>query len=332
MSPFVTVICPIFNEEKYITTCVESVLQQDYPRAQMEVFFVDGMSGDRTRALLQPYMEAHDFIHLLDNPRKTVPYAMNLAIERARGEVIVRLDAHAAFPKNYISLLVNELQAHNADNVGALCKTEVQHKTKTSLAICAVLQHRFGVGNALFRVGSDQTLEVDTVPFGCFKKSVFDRFGNYNELLTRNQDIELNKRIKRGGGKILLVPTISCTYFARETYCGIAKNNFQNGLWNLLTVKITKQFSSLSLRHFVPLFFLFSLLLPLFAAIFYLPLAWLSVVSLGCYLLFLATICWGIARRKKLSFFALAWGFITLHISYGIGSLVGIFKKVKRHE
>ena len=321
-----SVICPIYNEVKYIDVCIQSVLLQDYPKEQLEVLFVDGMSRDGTRERVLEYAREYPFIKLIDNPKKIVPVAMNIGIRASKGDVVMRLDAHASYPTNYFGVLVKKLYELNADNVGAACRTDVLNKTPKTLAIREVLSNRFGVGNSTFRLGVDKVMDVETVPFGCWRRKVFEKYGYYDERLIRNQDIELNKRIIHGGGRICIVPETYCTYLARETFKGLARNNFSNGKWNVLTVYYTRQLKSLSVRHFIPLVFLLSLLLPLFAALFCLPLAFLSFISILSYLLVLFCISMSINLRSKISISYLLLSFVVLHLSYGYGSLVGIYK------
>ncbi|MBI9059638.1 MAG: glycosyltransferase family 2 protein [Labilibaculum sp.] len=322
----VSVICPTYNEEKYISNCIESVLAQDYPKEKIEIIFVDGGSNDRTRELIEGYQKKHDNIKLLDNSEKIVPYAMNKGIKEANGDIIIRIDAHSSYPKNYVKILVDNLIKLNADNVGAVCLTQVLNKTNKALAIKEVLSHRFGVGNSLFRTGVDNIQEADTVPFGCFRKDVFSRFGYYDERLARNQDIELNKRIKSGGGKIFLIPDTTCTYYARENYKALAKNNYQNGLWNILTVFYTKNFKSLSIRHFIPLAFILSILVPILFVTIDILFVGLGLLSLSFYLIVMSIISIRVSISKELNFLNVLIAFITLHFSYGIGSLMGLIK------
>ena len=183
-----SVICPIYNEAKYIDVCVQSILLQDYPKQQLEVLFVDGMSKDGTRDIVNNYSKQYPFIRLLNNEKRIVPVAMNIGIKASIGDIVMRLDAHAQYPPNYFSVLVKELVRLRADNVGVACKTDVLNKTSKTLAIREVLSNRFGVGNSTFRLGVDKVIEVDTVPFGCWKKDVFNKYGFYDERLIRNQD------------------------------------------------------------------------------------------------------------------------------------------------
>ena len=321
-----SVICPIYNEEKYIGQFLDSILQQDYPKNDLEILLVDGMSKDGTREIVAEYINHYPFIHLIDNPKKIVPYAMNRGIEEAKGDIIMRLDAHASYQPDYFSVLVDGLKRLKADNVGTVCKTDVLNKTPKTLAIKEVLANKFGVGNSTFRTGIAHEQEVETVPFGCWPKEVFEKYGKYDVRLVRNQDIELNKRIIRGGGHIFILPETYCTYLARETYHALAKNNYGNGKWNILTVYYTKLFSSLSIRHFIPLLFVLSILAPTLLSLIYGPFIFLSSVSLLAYVSLIVVISFRLAISKHLNFLYLVATFFVLHLSYGWGGLMGILK------
>ena len=312
-----SVICPIYNEEKYIAQFLDSLLKQDYPKEDLEILLVDGMSKDHTREIVEKYIRQNPFIRLIDNPERIVPYAMNRGIEAAKGDVIMRLDAHASYQPDYFSTLVKGLKDLQAENVGTVCKTDVLNKTSKTLAIREVLSNKLGVGDSTFRTGIDKEQEVDTVPFGCWPKEVFTKYGMYDVRLVRNQDIELNKRIKHGGGKIYILPYTYCTYLARETWKALAKNNYGNGKWNMLTVFYTKTFSSLSLRHFIPLLFVLSLTVPLLLGLIWLPFVWLTIISFTLYLSLVSTVSFRLAIEKKLSFIHLVITFFVLHLSYG---------------
>lgn len=321
-----SVICPIYNEERYIRGCIESVLAQDFPHDDLEVIFADGMSTDGTRDIVAQYAAAHPWIRLIDNPRRIVPTALNAAIRASCGDIIMRLDAHASYPPNYFSALVSAHSRIKADNIGAVCHTDVLHRSPKALAIREVLAHPLGVGNSAFRTGIDAERDVDTVPFGCWRRDVFDRFGLFDERLVRNQDIEMSKRILRGGGRIVIIPDTYSTYYARETFGKLARNNYGNGKWNILTVWYTRELNSLSPRHFIPLIFLLSLIIPLLAGFAWHPLWWLSVASLATYSAVISAVSTRIARRKHLNIFYLISSFFTLHLSYGWGSLVAILR------
>ncbi len=325
----ITIIIPCLNEEQYIAECLESVLASDYDKSKMEILVVDGVSSDRTKEIVESYSKKHSHIKLLSNPDKIVPKSMNIAIKQATGDYIIRLDAHALYPTNYFSKLIEWHQKLDADNVGAVIVTEVKNLNKKSASIKEVLSHRLGVGNSEFRTGVDEVKEVDTVPFGCYKKEVFDRYGLYDERLIRNQDIELNKRIINGGGKIYLVPDIECTYFAREDFISLAKNSYSNGFWNILTAYYTKTLNSLSLRHFIPLIFVLSLLFPMLLSLLIPKLLWLTLLSLSSYLALVIITSFKLREKSNKLCYLIA-SFLTLHLSYGFGSLIGIFSMINK--
>jgi glycosyltransferase involved in cell wall biosynthesis len=331
----VSIICPVYNEEKYIKGCVSSVLAQDYSRNIMEILFVDGNSTDNTITILKEYQKEHKSIKIISNPRKTTPAAMNLGIKNSQGDIIIRLDAHALYPSNYISGLVKKLIELDADNVGVALKSDVLHKNSKALAIKEVLSNKFGVGNATFRLGVDRIKEIDTVPFGCWKKEVFDKYGYFDERLERGQDIELNRRIKKNGGKIYIIPGISCTYFTRETFLGLAKQQYKTGKWDVFILFFTRYFHSLSIRHFVPMVFVLSLILPCIAMFIWRPCIFISVISFSLYLIVVVLISAYLSIKKHLNFIYLILSFLTLHIFHGFGSLIGIFDiviKVSRYK
>ena len=331
----ISIICPIYNEEAHIARCIDSVLQQDL-KGPYELLLVDGKSTDQTVSIIQSYLKSHPFIHLLENPKRTAPCAMNIGIAQAQGEIIIRIDAHSEYPYDYCSRLVEALQTlPNAENVGGVAVGTNAENTNTAVAISSVLSHPLGVGNSQFRIGAKEIKEVDTVPFGCFRKSIFEKVGLYNEKLTRNQDIELNERIRKSGGKIYLLPNLQIKYKARSTYSALAKNNFDNGLWNILTLYYTRNFSALSLRHFIPLLFVLSLIVPALL-MFVNPLfGILSAFSLFVYLVLIIGASVKLNIEKRCGVLHLVFAFFTLHFSYGRGGLVGLFKvleKIVRNE
>lgn len=321
----ISVICPIYNEEKYIAKCIDSIIAQDYPKDDMEILFVDGMSSDRTREIVAEYQESYPFIRLLDNPKKIVPCAMNIGIKSAKGDIIIRLDGHALYPSDYFSQLVKWHQKlPDAWNVGGVCDTKVVNSTPVSEAIAKVMSDKFGVGNSTFRTGAkEEYLQVDTVPFGAYKTFVFEKIGLYNEQLVRVQDIELNKRLKHAGGKIYLVPSIHCTYIPRDNYKAFYKNRYLTGYWVIKTCYITKTTKNLGLRHFIPALFVLSLVLPLFLGFIWWPFFMVTAVVALLYLG--AMLCRSIMiNDEKTNVWSLLKAFCCIHFSYGWGSLAAI--------
>ena len=170
MKKNISIIIPVYNEEKYIERCLDSVVAQTYPKENTEVLIVDGMSTDRTREKVQAYCDKLN-IKILDNQKRIVTYALNLAIENATGDYIIRLDAHAEFENDYVEKCVNYLDTTDADNVGGVAETVGLGKVGKINA--EILSSKFGVGNSHFRTDGESGY-VDTVPFGAFRKEVFE--------------------------------------------------------------------------------------------------------------------------------------------------------------
>lgn len=317
----VSVVMPVYNEEKYIDKCVRSLLEQDYPKENMEWIFVDGQSGDATVRILDDYAKKYpNLIRVYDNPHKIVPYAMNIGIAHARGNYIVRLDAHADYASDYISKCVHYLETTDAENVGGLADTKSSGFVGN--AIAKMLSSKFGVGNSQFRTDGESGY-VDTVPFGAFRREVFTKYGGYDERLVRNQDNEMNYRIRKNGGKIYLSRDIRLSYYCRDTIKGIAQMALKNGMWNVITMKLCP--GAMGIRHFIPLAFVMSLaglgilsfLHPFFA--------WTLAAELTLYLA-LDMLFSGRQAASFKEWLLLLLLFPIFHIAYGWGSIKGLCK------
>lgn len=323
----VSVICPIYNEEKYIEKCIESVLGQDYPQDRIEVLFVDGMSTDRTREIVSEYSNKYTQIRMLDNKLRIVPYSMNIGIEAAKGDVIVRIDGHAEYPTNYVSTLVHHLDVQEgAENVGGVWITLPCNEKNVSYAIAEALSNKFGMGNATYRIGTNKIRKVDTVPFGCYRKSLFERIGNYDTELIRNQDDELNGRIIKNGGKIYLIPDLKIRYFSRDKISKVRRMFYQYGLYKPLVNK--KLGSPATARQFVPLLFLLGIVLGGILSVFSIYIMYTYFAVLALYLaigLFIG--CkYAVKYRRPMLTLLMPYVFANVHLSYGYGYLRGIYK------
>ena len=279
MDKFVSIILPARNEAENIIPCLQSIAAQDYPKDCMELLIVDGQSTDDTLAKIQN-TKAEIKITILENPNRTAPYAMNLGIKAARGGIILRFDGHAIMEPDYVSNCVKFLEQTKADNVGGPMLAVGTGITGRAIALAH--QSPFGLGGGAFH----STFEgfSDTVYLGCFPKETFAKYGLYDTRLTRNQDIELNARIRKGRylnsefriqnsefgpGRIYLTPKIKSQYHCRSTLAGLWSQNFKNGQWVVYTKHIAPY--ALSLRHFIPLIFVSSLILLASISIFHHP-------------------------------------------------------------
>lgn len=324
MDPFVSIIIPCYNEENFIPGLLEDLLHQDYPRDRMEILIVDGLSTDRTREIIAEYAAANPFIRLLDNEKRFVPFALNIAVRGSKGEVIIRMDAHAKYPPDYVSRLVRNLFELNADNTGGVWITVPGNKSLKALAISKVLSSPFGVGNALYRLNITKAQQTDTVPFGCYRRDVFDRIGFFDEDLLRNQDDEFNARLIRSGGSVWLIPDVKITYFARSSVGSLLRMFYQYGFYKPLVNRKTGR--PATARQFAPpLFVLFLLVFPL-AGLIFKPLLLSWYAGLCLYVLADLIFTFGVMLKsvKPALFFYLPWIFFLVHISYGWGYLSGI--------
>lgn len=319
----ISVICPIYNEESRIEACIQSIITQDFPLEEMEVLFVDGMSTDRTREIVGRYSQQYPFIRLLDNPLHIAPVALNNGIRAAKGDVIIRLDAHSRYPENYFSVLVNKLRDSEADNVGGICNTLPAKDTPVCRAIAHAMSSPFGMGNSHFRIGTNHEMWVDTVPFGCFRRNIFDKIGYFDEELVRNQDDEFNGRIIRNGGKILLMPQVVIDYFARDSIRKTAKMFYQYGLFKPLVNK--KLHKPTTIRQFFPPLFFAGVVAGGLLSIFFPIIRWLYLAVLILYII--AGLFFGLMNSCRWP--DILWMpivFATIHLSYGCGYWVGITK------
>jgi glycosyltransferase involved in cell wall biosynthesis len=326
LKPNVTVVIPCRNEERFIGKVLDNVLEQDYPSTALEVFVVDGESVDRTASIIRRYADEHTHIKYLNNPDKIVPHGLNAAIRKASGDIVLRMDAHSEYPEDYITELVHGLDRFQCDNTGGVWITEPGNKSLHARAIADAMAHPFGVGNAQYRLVTMEPKKVDTVPYGCYRKEVFDRIGLFDEDLVRNQDDELNARLIRSGGSIYLLPHVKIRYFARENLRKTARMFYQYGLYKPLVNK--KAGAPATLRQFIPpllvLFFMvfipLSFLDPLF---FYGLLAGTLFYVLGTGIASMHIL---VSKKRKIQmFFHLLITFPVFHFSYGWGYLKGIF-------
>lgn len=316
----VSLILPILNEERYITDCVRSLRKQDLPAERMEILLVDGGSTDGTPELLR-LLEAEDPAHIrvLQNPGRIQAAAMNVGARHARGVYLVRIDAHAAYPENYVSTCIRLLEETGAANVG--CAVETRARTEKGKVNAMLMTSSFGVGGSQFRV-STQSGFVDTVPFGAFRKAYLLEIGGFDERLVRNEDNEINYRIRKRGDRCYMTGEVRSVYYCRETVGGLANMAFGNGKWTVIASRFCP--GSMSLKYFVPLLFVLSLaVMPVLSALWW-GFRWLFVLELGLYLALALFFALQKTRRvgQLLRLTAL---FPVFHVCYGAGSICGIW-------
>ncbi len=318
----VSVIIPILNEERYIKGCLDSLMEQDYPKEFLEIILVDGLSDDKTPDIIKDYIKKYPFIKLYVNSHKTVQYAMNIGISNATGEYIVRMDAHAWYANDYISMCVKYLQKTGAQNVGGT--TVVRGKNKMQKVIAAAYHSPFALGGSKHYNESFEGY-ADTVAWGSFERKYLIELGMYDERLPRSEDDDLNFRIEKAGGKIFITPKIKSIYYPKETLAKLFKQYFDYGTWKVAVIK--KHHKPSRIAHLIPMLFVLFIVLfwalsfcsDLIAKIFF------GVMSIY----FLLDVYFSFKNKYAKKFsdkILLIITHFTIHFSYGLGFWKGIFK------
>lgn len=313
---------PVRNEAEFIGRSLGAVLAQDYPHDRMEVFIADGMSTDGTREVIEGLTRDYPDIDLrvLENIGQVVATGLNLALEQAKGEVIIRVDGHTIIAPNYIRECVAALQRSDADNVGG--RMDAVGETRFGEAVALASSSPFGVGGGRFHYSNSEEF-VDTVYMGAWPRDVFRRIGLFDEEMVRNQDDELNYRLRAQGGKILLSPTIRSQYYNRASPRALWRQYFQYGYWKVRVMQ--KHPRQMRLRQFVPALFLMVLMISLIL----LPLAvagnYLFGLVVGSYVVANLSASILVCKRNNwrvLPLLPITFG--ALHLAYGCGFLVGL--------
>jgi glycosyltransferase involved in cell wall biosynthesis len=321
-APLVSVIIPCRNEEKFIRGSLGSILDGNFPSDQMEVLVIDGGSTDRGREIIREIAERDPRVRLLDNPRRITPAALNIGIRAARGAIVVRMDAHAVYPKDYLTTLTRALAETGADMVGGYAESLPSAETATSRAIALATNHAFATGSP-FRYRR-KSGECDAVPYGCWRRELFDRVGLFDERLLRNQDNEHSSRILRDGGRIYMTSQAPVGYYIRSTLPTLWRQAAVTGMWNAFTQRLHPY--TFRWRHFLPgIFFvgvLFSLALLLFGASTQMhTLTWLGALPLLTYALINLGVSISLGRPRLIPL--LAFIFFSYHFVYGFGVIKG---------
>lgn len=324
VTPSVSIVVPCRNEAAFIGNCLDSILANDYPKHRLEILVVDGMSEDGTRVIVQEYVHQYPVIRLVDNPKKIIPTAMNIGIAQSHGEIVMKMDAHSIFPRDYVRNCIRYLFQFDADMVGGVWIIAPGRKTLTAQSISLALPHWFASGNAYVKIGSKQPRLTDAAGFGCWKRETLRKVGPFNEDLSGSSDMDLNVRLRKAGGKILLVPDIRITYFADADLAIFWRHSLSDGVWATYVLKFGSY--AFSWRHWVPLAFVIALV----GSGMFLPFvpwtAWIFAGVGGAYLVtnILASLQLSVRERSLKHMVVLPLVFAIRHFAHGIGALYGI--------
>ena len=321
--PTLSIIVATRNEEAHIERCLRSVLEGTLAPADYEILVVDGQSTDGTRPIVEGLMREHPQIRWIDNPKRITPVAFNLGLKAARGRHLCILSAHCFVDGDYFRTCLETLDRTGADVVGGKEVAIPAGDSVQARLIMSILNSRFGIG-AAYRTTSKEG-PTDTVSPGVYRRSVFERVGLFDERLVRNQDNELNSRLHTAGMRIWMTPRTRHYYYSRATLKGLLRQNFRNGLYGVLTWRINH--SSVSPRHIVPALFVLGVVLGGPASLLVPFLRWPYLGGIALYVLLdvLASIAAGIRHKTPLALL-LPVAFPALHITYGLGTLAGVFR------
>ncbi len=324
----ITVAITSYNEEKYIEHAVRSALAFTRPEGEkVEFLVVDGMSEDKTRSIVQGIQKDFPELQLIDNPERYQVHGINLAIDKAKGNYLAWLGAHAVYPVDYLDVLYQTSLRTNAENVGGVLNTQPGSSSYSGHLVQAISTHKFGVGDSGFRVGQRIEDYTDTVPFGFYKLSIFKEIGKFDKRLIRCQDYELNKRILKHGGKILVNPEVKVIYYNQPSMGKfIKKQVLIQGPYNPYAWYIAPH--SFNFRHVISAVFTGSLIIGIPLSVFFVWARILLIAVMGLYfsLALYSSIQQAIRYKKPADILILPFGFLAFHISHGLGVLLGLLK------
>ena len=318
--PFVTVIIPVRNEEGFIGRCLQALAAQDYPKDRFETIVLDGGSTDATEHEVElTAQNAGLTVYYAPNPKRTAAAGFNLGLTLAHGDVIVRLDGHARPAVDFLSASVRVLTMTGADAVGG--PIETRGFGDVGRAIALAMSSRFGIGDTAFRDAKAGLQETDSVPYGAYRREVFERVGNLVEDIDRGEDDEFNYRLRDAGGRIVLSPEIRSTYYCRDTFPALARQYWHYGLAKAAVLR--RHPKRLRARHLVP-----SILVGVLAAGVLLggvikPLGRLAAMAGASYTAASALATLQLARENKREARYLPLAFACIHLPAGAGMIVG---------
>jgi succinoglycan biosynthesis protein ExoA len=312
----VSIVIPVRDEAPGIRATVDSILAQDY-RGEIEIVIADGMSTDGTRDILDQMSAEDDQIRFVDNPSSRTPNGLNIAINASHGDVIVRCDGHAELPPDYVRLAMDILNTTGAVNVGGI--QDAIGLKPMQRGIAYAMSSPIGVGNSRFHYGGDPG-PVDTVYLGVFRRDALVEAGLFDENLTRNQDYELNIRLRDNGGVVWFDPRLRVVYRPRRTLRSLWTQYFQYGTWKRRVLRMHPE--STRLRQLIPPLFVIGLAAS--AVLAFTPLRWLALVVPGVYVALLAgATVLQLIKTRDLASFLFPAAIVTMHTSWGLGFLSG---------
>jgi succinoglycan biosynthesis protein ExoA len=332
--PLVSVIIPVLNEAPRIEQVIGSILGQSRPTYDLEILVVDGNSTDGTSEILRSIAVSNPELRLLTNARRVTPVAFNIGLEQARGEYICILGAHTVYDQDYIFTCLNELAPNDAVGCGGRVFATAANTSMQARLVALSLSSSFGTSSKSFR--NHPQGYADTINYPVYYRRAVMEVGGYDEELWRNQDNDLNQRLRSRGHRLYMTWKTSCRYFVQPTIGSLSRYAWKNGYWNVISLR--KNAAAHGFYHFIPGIFVLACVLTSLVAFLglYLPIPWASVpliVLLSSYVsVSLIASCLAMARQSWLRAALLPPFFLALHVSYGLGTLWGVMCNAKSPE
>lgn len=317
-SPGISVILPVLNEQAHLEDSIRAILSQKY-LGNIEVILALGPSHDLTNDIAAGLAAEDSRITLVKNPSGRTAAGLNLALNASSQEIVVRVDAHAEIPDNYLEIVVKTLRESGAVNVGGVMGAE--GVTFFETAVAAAMCSPFGVGGSRFHIGGKPGY-VDTVYLGAFIRQAVVDAGGFDERFIRAQDWELNYRLRQNGGKIYFDPRLHVTYRPRPNLRRLAKQYFEYGRWRRVIAR--KYPETINYRYLAPPLALIGTVISLIAGTVFDPSLYLPAAT---YITFIAITPLFIS--KNLNHYPLLLFILpTMHFSWGFGFLTSPRKLV----
>lgn len=322
-------LCVIaYNEESLIRGLLDDISKQTYPHKLTELVFVNNGSTDTTLDLFSSFAKLNsDFLRVCirSQEKSNQAHGWNTALSNAMGDVIIRIDAHARIPHDYVEQCVKEIE--NGETIvggGRPCIT--QQKSDWGNTLLAAEECLFGSSIMGYRRKHDKKEYLSSLFHAAYKREVFAKVGGFNEYLGRTEDNELHYRMRKAGYKFACCPNISSNQYIRDSFRGMIKQKYSNGFWIGLTLFVCP--GCLSVLHFAPFCLVLGLIVT--AVLAARGMSWLLLALILAYLVFDIAISIsalnfnGFNKTKLLLFFM----FPILHIAYGVGTLLGILDAI----